>query len=255
METWLYGILFVGSVVAVAMGGGLLVRRSASLEFLESHNEVAGFIYAVVGVIYAVLLAFVVAFVWEQHRTAEASVEQEANQLGDLFRDTEAFPARRREVLQASIRSYVQMVTENEWEAMARGEPSPEAWRAYNLLWSAYVEFVPATEHQRIWYIETIGDLNEMGDYRRLRLLSSHATVPSILWVTIIVGAIVTIGFGYFFGTKSLQAHLLMVCAVSGTISLTLFVVFALDHPFRGLAPVEPDAFEQLLNIFDTFAP
>lgn len=252
--TWLYGSLFVGAFVAVAVGGVLLVRRSASLEFLESHNEVAGFIYAVVGVIYAVLLAFVVTFVWEQHRTAEARVEQEANELGDLFRDTEAFPVTDRETLRALIRAYVGAVTEDEWGAMARGEPSAKAWRAYNRLWRAYAAFDPATERARTWYGETIGDLNEVGDYRRLRLLSSHSTVPGILWVTILVGGAVTIMFGYFFGTKSLLAHLLMVVAVSGIIGLILFVIFALDHPFRGLAPVSPEAFEQLVDIFGSYA-
>lgn len=251
---WFYGIAFVSSIVITAVAGMLLVRRSVALELLESHNEVAGFIYAVVGVVYAVLLAFVVTFVWEQHELAETRVEQEANELGDLFRDTEAFPHDARRDLQKHIHHYLQTVKDHEWQAMAEDEPSLEAWGAFNRLWQAYVEYIPETAQEKIWYGETIVDLNELGSFRRLRLLSSNATVPGILWMTLLAGGAITIGFSYFFGAKSRSAHALMVVAASSIIALVLFVIFALNHPFRGLAPVTPAAFEQLENIFDTWA-
>lgn len=251
---WIYGVVFISGIVSVAVGGMILVRRSVALELLESHNEVAGFIYAVVGVIYAVLLAFVVTFVWEQHEAAEARVEQEANELGDLFRDAEAFPREVRLELQAHIRHYVSTVKDLEWQAMAEGDPSLEAWGAFNRLWGAYVEYIPETAQEKTWYGEAIGDLNEVGNFRRLRLLSSHATVPGILWITLLVGGAITTGFSYFFGAKSLSAHALMVVAVSSIIALILFVIFALNHPFRGLAPVTPTAFDQLVDIFDSWA-
>jgi hypothetical protein len=40
----------------------------------QGHNDVAGFIYAVVGVIYAVLLALMVIAVWEDYEKARDTV-------------------------------------------------------------------------------------------------------------------------------------------------------------------------------------
>ena len=40
------------------------MRRVVGVEVLERHNEVAGFIYAVLGVVYAVLLGFAAITVW-----------------------------------------------------------------------------------------------------------------------------------------------------------------------------------------------
>ena len=60
MATILYGILVVGGVCLVAVGGLEVVQRLVPAASRQQHNEVAGFIYAVVGVIYAVLLALVV---------------------------------------------------------------------------------------------------------------------------------------------------------------------------------------------------
>jgi hypothetical protein len=48
---------------------------------LEQHNEVAGFIIAVIGGLYAVLLAFVVISVWEQFDAAQTDASREANHV------------------------------------------------------------------------------------------------------------------------------------------------------------------------------
>ena len=58
VTTLFWGILIVGAITAVAATGALFVRRWIPVEILERHNDVAGFIYAVIGVVYAVLLGF-----------------------------------------------------------------------------------------------------------------------------------------------------------------------------------------------------
>jgi len=55
---WVWSLLVVGATVLLSIAGTLLVRRLIGVEVLERHNEVAGFIYAVIGVVYAVLLGF-----------------------------------------------------------------------------------------------------------------------------------------------------------------------------------------------------
>jgi hypothetical protein len=51
-----YGVLVVGGVCLVAVGGLALVQFLVPTASRQRHNDVAGFIYAVLGVIYAVLL-------------------------------------------------------------------------------------------------------------------------------------------------------------------------------------------------------
>ena len=126
MAALLWGTLVVGGITFVAVAGALLVRRWAPVEVLERHNEVAGFIYAVIGVLYAVLLGFTAVIVWERFDQAQAEVEKEANELGDLFRDAQAFPYETRRELETELRSYVRLVVEKEWPAMATNRvPKP----------------------------------------------------------------------------------------------------------------------------------
>ncbi|MFZ0088600.1 MAG: hypothetical protein WAL63_03775, partial [Solirubrobacteraceae bacterium] len=59
---WL-GVGLVVISVGLSLVGLLIVRKIVARETLEAQHEVAGFLIAVVGVIYAVLLAFVVIIV------------------------------------------------------------------------------------------------------------------------------------------------------------------------------------------------
>ncbi|HSF58782.1 MAG TPA: DUF4239 domain-containing protein [Candidatus Binatia bacterium] len=254
MSAWIWGILVVGTVMGLAIGGMLLVRRSVTLSTLESHNQVAGYIYSVLGVVYAVLLAFIAIVVWQQHTTVQTQVEQEANQLGDLYRNAQVFPPEVRMRLQNQIRAYSRTVVEKEWPAMAKGQTSADAWGAFNQLWRAYQQIEPRSDHESVWYAKSLDRLDELGDYRRLRLLSNRAAVPALMWVVLLSAGIITIGFSFFFGTQNRSAQGLMIGALSATIGLVLFLIWALNHPFAGLVPVEPVPFHQLWNIIDQWA-
>jgi hypothetical protein len=247
----IWGFVFVGATVGLAIGGMLLVRRSVTLSTLESHNQVAGYIYGVVGVVYAVLLAFIAIVVWQQHTQVQNQVEQEANQLGDLYRNAQVFPEEVRTRLQNQIRAYSRIVVEKEWPAMVNGETSPDAWAAVNQLWRVYQQVEARNEHERIWYAKSLDQLDQLGDYRRLRLLSNRAAVPGLMWGVLLVTGIITIGFSFFFGTQNSSAQALMIAALSATIGFVLFLIWALNHPFVGLVRVEPTPFHRLWNRID----
>ena len=85
LETALYVILTVFVPVLVAVVGLVLVQRLVPPDRREEHNDVAGFIYAVLGVAYAVLLGLMVIAVWEEWNAANAAVDQEASELAEVF--------------------------------------------------------------------------------------------------------------------------------------------------------------------------
>jgi hypothetical protein len=211
---------------------------------------VAGFIYAVIGVIYAVLLGFTAIIVWEKFDKVGVVVEREANELADLYRDSRTFPDDVRGEVEAHLRDYVRLVVEKEWPAMAEGKSSPEVWEAYDRLWRTYYRFRPQSESEKIWYAQSLTRLNELGDQRRLRLLSSREGIPGLMWVVLLGAGVVTVGFSLFFHTSNTTAQALMTAGLAMTISLVLLAILAMHHPFAGITRVEPDAFNQVLEIF-----
>jgi hypothetical protein len=111
-----------------------LVQRLVPADACRPHNDVAGFIYAALGVIYAVLLALVVIAVWEEFQTASETVEQEANAAADIFWLADRLPEARGSHLQELVRSYAQEVVKHEWPLMAATMYSRD-WRDATIWW------------------------------------------------------------------------------------------------------------------------
>ena len=93
---WLSGTLLIGLGTALSMLGPVVVRRYVTLERLTETNEIAGFKYAVLGVLYAVLLAFAIIVVWQKFSEAETSVVQEAGAATTIYRLSQGMAMSRR---------------------------------------------------------------------------------------------------------------------------------------------------------------
>jgi hypothetical protein len=57
-----------------------------------AHNDLAGFTIAVIGVLYAVLLAFIAIATWESFSKASDIVEAESDYAGGIYLDTQGLP-------------------------------------------------------------------------------------------------------------------------------------------------------------------
>ena len=112
----------------------------------EEHNDVAGFIYAVLGVAYAVLLAFMLIAVWEDYKTAQTNVESEANELTGVYFLASQLPESERTRVQDLARTYVRVVVEEEWPMMEQGQTSPRADSLLRQLRLEILEFDPHTK-------------------------------------------------------------------------------------------------------------
>lgn len=246
VETWFWILLLVLALPAIAAGGALLVRSAVGPDVLADHNNVAGFIHGVIGVVYAVLLGFTAIMVWEQFRNAQEGIEREADALADLYRDSQAFPPEVREQVALRVRAYARAVIEKEWPAMAEGESSTETREDYDQLWRTYHEFKPNEDQQRAWYAESIRQLNVLGDERRDRLLRVRYRLPTVIWSVLLAGGAVTIGFTFFFGTRNARAQGLMTAGLALTIGAVLLSILALEHPFAGITSVDPEAFRRV---------
>jgi hypothetical protein len=249
------GLLIVALAILIAVGGLVLVQRLYSTDQRKQHNDVAGFIYAVLGVSYAVLLGLMLIAVWEKWNAAEALTTDEANELAGIFWYAHALPQPEGRHIQELVRSYAQVVVEEEWPLMAQGRSSPKAWDTLDELRATILGLKPPTDakqmgYDQMRYEEILVQLHDLGNARRERLLAAEQGLPPILWVVLFLGGVITVGFTYLFGLNNTLVHLLMVAALALIISMSLFTVAALDYPFSGDIRIHPSAYEQDLERF-----
>ncbi|MFZ1151174.1 MAG: hypothetical protein WAR76_15790 [Xanthobacteraceae bacterium] len=102
------------------MLGPALVRRYVALDRLTINNEIAGFKFATVGVLYAVLLAFVIIVVWEKFSAAEVNVH-EAGAAENLYRLSQGLGDFSGADLRKAVATYLKAAITDDWPAMDKG--------------------------------------------------------------------------------------------------------------------------------------
>jgi hypothetical protein len=244
------GLLGISLFVFASVAGLILVQRFVPIELRKQHNDVAGFIYAVVGIAYAVLLGLVVVAAWEQYQIATDTTEREANELAELFWLGQRLPPAEGHHLQELTRSYARVVVDEEWPLMVRGESSPRAWALLDEIRLTVQNLNPDTEAGQVLYEQGLERVHDLADARRDRLVEAQQGIPGILWVVLVTGAIITICFTYLFGLDDTTTHTLMVALLALIIGLVLFTIGSLEYPFRGVVHVGPDSFELVLKRF-----
>jgi hypothetical protein len=244
----------------VALAGLEVVQRLVPATSRQRHNDVAGFIYAALGVIYAVLIALVVIAVWEEYDAASVTVEQEANALAEIFWLGHRIPEPEGSHIQELARSYAEEVVDKEWPLMEQGEAplmtqveqTPTGWTLIDEIRANLQEFQPRTQADEQLYAEGLDQVQRLADARRMRLVAAEEGIPGVLWSVLIFGGVAAIGFTYLFGLANTWAHRLMVVTLAAVIGLVLFTIGAMEHPFSGGARIGPEAFDLVLERFET---
>ena len=238
--------------VLISVGGLLLVQRLVPIEVRQRQNDVAGFIYAVLGVAYAVLLGLMVIAVWEQWDAAKATVDDEASELAEIYWIAHQLPQPEGRHIQELAHSYAEVVVDEEWPLMAQGEFSPKAWATIDEIRDSVQSLDSSTDDQLLLDQQALERVHGLADARRDRLLAAEEGLPAIMWVVLVGGGFIVVGFTYLFGMANSITHILMVAALALIISSVLFTVASLNYPFRGDVHIGPDAFEQILWRFKT---
>ncbi len=241
------GLFLVLVFVAASVGGLVLTQRLVPNRHQQQHNDVAGFIYSVLGVAYAVLLGLMVVAVWQDRQTAEDAATEEANELAAVFWLAHALPDAQARHIQELVHSYASVVAEEEWPLMREGRESQKAWDLMDELRISVETFHPTTDTQIVLYDHELQRVHDLGDARGARLLKAEEGLPAILWVVLLLGGVIVVSFTYLFNLRSTAAHMLMVAALALIIGLVLFTIGALDYPFRGDVRVGPEAFKSVL--------
>ena len=243
----LLAALVIGVPSELAGAGTILARRAVKLPVREGHNDVMGGVLASMSVIYAVVLAFLVFAVWEQFGNAERATTQEASLLISIARDAQTIPEPLRREIHDQLRRYAQLVVDEEWTMMARGQASGRARDALTALWASYEKLRPPVD-----YATERSLLADMTTQRSLRILDSQAALPDPFWVVLILGAVVIIGGNFLLYMEHVHSHAVMVALLTAVITSILWLLLIVDHPFAGGVRVSPDSFQYALHVIDT---
>ena len=205
-----------------------------ALETRRANNDVAAAMFSVIGVTFAVLLAFVAMLSFDGFNAARGAAAGEAVAARDVADAALGLGEPARSELRGVLAAYLHQVIEREWPAQANGkldQSGSTPLRALHRM-AAGAQVAGASEANA--QAATLSALARLQDARALRVLAATSTVPPIVWMVMLAGGALTVASASFLAAPSARLHLAMSATLAASGALVVVMVIALSQPFRG---------------------
>src|SRR5438094_9913098 len=130
---------------------------------------------------------------------------------------------------------------------MSEGDISLHSNRAMVRLLTMFYQMDEKSVPNREVYAESLQRLNNLAQYRRLRIFAGNDTVPPVIWLVLLVGGTFAVSYSFFFGMKNIKAQYLITTTFTVTLTSILFLIYVLDHPFTCTSRVSVEPFRQAM--------
>jgi len=231
-DSKLLTILLVITIVIVGMFLFIFKYVTRTCDFNDSSNASVGIWLGIVGVPVGVVLAFIVSTTWSAFSDAQAKENAEATNLLLLYNLLDALPGA--EAIQEQIKVYTEFIIKVEFPLMEQGIQSIEGLNMITSIGDAIYELNPETSQETTLYSEAITMFESIMSLRIARLgYAVYGLAPELWWV-LILGVIIVIFMSFFVYCRSFTLQVIMTCMSAAVLVSLLFLIVALNYPYRG---------------------
>ncbi len=246
LPNWLFATLVIGTFVGIALIGQRLtqrwVKRIAGND--GKYNDLVSTTLATVGVFFGITLGLISVGTWQNFADIDANINQEAATVAALYSAVSNYPEPANTALRNSLKDYTKNLIDADWPQQRQGiVPQGGATKIADFQ-NTLLRVNPVLAGHIALHSETISEFNDLLRQRRLRLQSVTTGLPDTLWVVVIFGALLNIFIPWFLVYDRQFIQDLMITLMATTIGLLIFLMAAMDNPFRGEFSVSAAAFE-----------
>ena len=233
---WIVGPFLVALLAGISILG-LFVVRSRILPRLQVTGHDSHFVGTMVHsimVFYGLVLALIAVRVFEVYSESSRIVSTEATAIAMLYRDMGSYPEPSRSGLQAALRDYVEQVIHEAWPLQRKGRVPGGGVAKMDTVQVRLGAFEPVTDGQKVLHAETWRAYNHVIEARNARLDQVTTGLPGVMWMVVLLGAAISLSASFFFHVDDARLHVTLVTLLATFIACVIFVVLAMDRPFRG---------------------
>lgn len=242
---WAMALAASLAFAAIGTAGLLLVRRWLHpwLHRDTNINEMVGFANSSFSMLYGLLLGLLAVAAYQGFSVTSDLALAEANTLAALHGSAGALPDPAGANMRTSLRHYTREVIDVSWPLQRDGVVPTGTSPIIAHFLDQLQTFEPKTMREQNLQSEALTLANDLVQIRRTRLNSVDGGIPDILWWVVLAGAVINIMLLWMLNMAR-HTHMILTALVSGFLGLVIFLVAAMDHPFRGDVSVGPEAFE-----------
>ena len=245
MPSFLLFIITSFSCMLIAIILTKCVHKYIPLKFRYEENQAIVCVSALIGIIYAVLVGFVVLYELNNFNKASEAESAEAKAAFDIFRLAHVLPEPMSQNIRKFTVNYIENAIQNEWPLMAQGsvvndtgitaiENISKELRSFNI------------DNLSITILQTLNSLsinsNKLFDAHQERVSKIHTALSANIWFVLILGTLLTIGINCILGMEP-RLHLVCIIFISLIVAAVLYLIITLDRPYRGDFSIQPNTF------------
>lgn len=238
----------LATVLVYLMVGRVLPGHWGESEVGTSEDFTLDSVNVLIGLLFSIVLAFVIGSVLVDYDHARSEAQREANAIGAIYGFAWGIPETAQSTWKRAARQYAILVINEDWPLMQQQQASENAWTALTALRDHIYALDAANDREQSLQDKAMDKVQEIYDARRTRVDLVHAGIPDFLWYTLLGGAVLVVFFPLL--TKPhLTSRLLIAVGIQGAvIAGALYLVTVLNHPYSGTYRVEPNAFQILVG-------
>ena len=254
MFYWIYDLptaTFAGLCTALAVAVywvGAILLRPILRQFVKrtaGANDVVGYVLSCFCVFYGLLLGLIAVTAYQNAADTGANVTREAAALSALYEDVSRYREPYGQNLRWLLRDYTRYVIKYAWPLQQRGIVPVDGAVRVQAFQEKLLDFQPQSPAEEIVHAEALRQFNTFLEFRRMRLFSVHTGIPSVMWYVVIAGAIINLAMVWLFDMR-LVTHLVLGGLLAAYLGTMIFLIAAMDNPFRGEVSISPEPFEDL---------
>ena len=255
IPVWLTLPLFAATAAIIAVLAHRCFRAFVPTERLSAHHDVTGALASVVGVLYSVVLGFLVGTVWTSFDAAQQTADEEAWHVANAFGFASELPEPARSRVQNLIARYAVEVRDVEWHNLSQGQSDPQARSLLNdairntLAVSPPGNVPPGQVLKAESVVDaTTNSLRNVSNYRAARIAQARDRLPQVVFEALILGALMVMAFAFLFGVRPVVLQMTLTALLAGCIGLFFGLIVDLNSPYSGPIRVSTEAWNSIIQ-------
>lgn len=244
---WIAALLWTIAWTTFSVGGLIATRgvvgRMWREQEREDRNDIVGSFLGGISVFYGLALGLIAVASWQNYSDVSGRVSDEAATLAALKSDVRSIANPLGDSLYATLDRYAEFTVDVAWPTQAHGRVARGDALFLTPFRIALNAYDPKTSGQTNLQSEAMRRFNEVLRLRRLRQDSVTEELPVAVWGVLLFGGVLTIAITWLFVITPRRAHVLLNGILSTVIGLLIFLIAAMDHPFRGSLRVTCEPF------------
>jgi hypothetical protein len=250
LPNWLFFLITILFFVIFALLGAFLFsyKLEKRLGLTLENNNVVSIFLGMSGVFYGITLGLIAVGTFENFNSTEDIVNNESSALAGLYRDVTMLEKPEKKELRNCLKKYTEYVINVSWPLQRKGIIPNGGTAIIDTFQSYLSSYVPESDKDKIIYSEVFDQFNVLIEKRRLRLNAVNTSLPSTIWLVLFLGAFINIMLTWLLVIKNKKLDVFINSLIGTLLGSLIFLIAAMDNPFRGEYCVTPDSFQLLLD-------